>query len=187
MLVCHANPLKSASELDYPPFSIIGEDGIPTGFSVELLQEVVKAAGLTITFDVGPWHEIKQQLIDGRLDLLPLVSYSEKRDQLLDFTAPYIRMRGTIFVRKGDGTIQSEADLRGKSLLVMKGDTAHEYALRHQLTDRLILTDTFEEAMEQLSQGKHDAVMIQKLVGYQLIKRLGITNLVDVGSTKGAI
>ena len=43
-----ANVLRSASELDYPPFSIIRPDGTPDGFSVELLTEVTKAAGLKV-------------------------------------------------------------------------------------------------------------------------------------------
>ena len=34
--------------------------------------------------------------------------------------------------------------------------------------------------MEMLSRGEHDAVVIQQLVGLELIKRLGITNLVSI-------
>jgi two-component system cell cycle sensor histidine kinase/response regulator CckA len=63
---------------------------------------------------------------------------------------------------------------------VMRGDTAHEYAVRENLSDKLILTASFEEAMRLLSKGKHDAVIIQQLVGLQLIKKLGISNVVDV-------
>ena len=58
----------------------------------------------------------------------------------------------------------------------MEGDTAHEYAVRNRLTDNLVLTDTFEEAMARLSRGEHDAVLIQQLVGYQILQKLKITN-----------
>ena len=72
--------LRSASELDYPPFALVRKDGSADGFSVDLLKAVAKAAGLEVRFTVGPWSEIKQKLADRQLDVLPLVSYSAERD-----------------------------------------------------------------------------------------------------------
>ncbi len=174
--------LKSASEFDYPPFALVRPDGSADGFSVDLLKAATQAVGLEINFMVGPWHKIKQKLVDGHLDVLPLVSYSQEREKVYDFTAPYLRMHGTIFVRKGEKTIRGRADLKDKEVIVMRGDTAHEYAVRENLSDKLILTATFEEAMRLLSKGKHDAVIIQQLVGLQLIKKLGISNVVNVST-----
>jgi PAS domain S-box-containing protein len=174
--------LESASELTYPPFSLIAEDGRVDGFSVDLLKAVARAVGLDVAFDVGPWHRIKQALIDGRIDVLPFVSYSKERDRVFDFTAPYLRLHGTIFVRKGETSILSETDLKDKEVLVMRGDTAHEYAVSRALSDHLILTDSFEEAMRLLSEGRHDAVIIQQLAGIQLVKLLKLGNIVDVDS-----
>jgi ABC-type amino acid transport substrate-binding protein len=174
--------LKSASELDYPPFALVRADGSADGFSVDLLKAVAHATGLEVSIHVGPWHEIKQKLIDRQLDVLPLVSYSPERDELFDFSAPYLRMHGAIFVREGEKSIRSKADLKDKEVLVMRGDTAHEYAVKENLSDKLILTDSFEQAMKLLSEGQHDAVVIQQLVGLQLIKKLGISNVVNVSS-----
>ena len=172
--------LKSASELDYPPLAIVKTDGMADGFSVELLRAVTQAVGLEIEFKVGPWHAIKEQLKAGEIDVLPLVSYTVERDEWFDFTVPYLRMRGTIFVREGNHTIRTEKDLKNKSVLVMQGDTAQEYVVQHQLTDRLVLTETFEQAFTMLSAGQGDAVVVQQLVGFQLIKKLGIQNVVCV-------
>ncbi|MBC8439495.1 MAG: transporter substrate-binding domain-containing protein, partial [Deltaproteobacteria bacterium] len=176
--------LKSASEPEYPPFALVRVDGSADGFSVELLKAVVKEAGLKVDISVGPWHEIKQKLLDKKIDILPLVSYSKDRDKLFDFTAPYLRMHGTIFVRKGEKAIHTEADLQGREIITMRGDAAHEYATRKNLYSKLILTDTFSSALTILSQGKHDAVVVQQLVGLQLIKKLGISNLVDVSTLR---
>ena len=174
--------LKSASELDYPPFSLVRSDGSADGFSVDLLKAVAHAVDLGVSIHVGPWHEIKQKLIDRQLDVLPLVSYSREREELFDFSAPYLRMHGTIFVREGEKSIRSKQDLKDKEVLVMRGDTAHEYAVKENLSDKLILTDSFEQAMKLLSEGQHDALVIQQLVGLQLIKKLGISNVVNVSS-----
>jgi len=175
----HNTVLKSASELDYPPFSIVRSDGLADGFSVELLKSVVQVADLQVTIDVGPWHEIKQQLEDGLLDVLPLVSYTPERDKVLDFSVPYLQMHGAVFVRQGEQSIQSVADLQDKSVLVMRDDTAHEYAVRHHLSKNLILTTSYAEAMTLLSSGKYDAVFCQYLAGLQLIKQLGLKNIIS--------
>ncbi len=174
--------LRSASELDYPPFALVMPDGRAAGFSVDLLHAVAQAAHMEVTFEVGPWHIIKQKLADGQLDVLPFMSYSKDRENQYDFSIPYLRMHGTIFVRKGDEHIHGENDLMDKEVIVMRGDTAHEYAIQKNLSGNLILTDSYSEAMRLLSDGKHDAVIVQQLTGWQLIKKLNINNLVDVSS-----
>ena len=172
--------IQSASELDYPPFSIIREDGSADGFSVELLKNAAEAVQLKVNFKVGPWNEIKTALINDQLDALPLVSYSEERDNQMDFTAPYLRMHGSIFVRKGDETIKRETDLKGKTVIVMREDTAHEYVVQNDLTDKIILTDSYEKAFQMLSAGKYDAIVVQHLVGLQIVKKLQISNVRSV-------
>ncbi|MHC1791982.1 PAS domain S-box protein [Solidesulfovibrio sp.] len=172
--------LHAASELDYPPFALVTPDNAADGFSVELLQAVVQAVDMGVDFRIGPWQSIKQELIDGKIDVLPLVSHSKEREQYFDFTIPYLKMHGTIFVRKGDNRIRVEGDLKDKEVLVMRGDTAHEYALRRHLSDHLILTEDFETAFRLLASGRHDAVIVQQIVGWQLITKLGLNNLADV-------
>jgi PAS domain S-box-containing protein len=191
MLACLAMPpawardtvpqvLRSASELDYPPFALALPDGTADGFSVELLRAVAEKAGLGIRFKTAPWAEIKQDLADRKLDVLPLVSYSRERDAYFDFSIPYLQMHGSIFVRKGTTGIKSEADLKDKTVLVMRGDTAQEYAERNHLAGKLVLTKSYGEAMRRLSRGQADAVLVQQVVGWQIIKKLGLTNIEDV-------
>jgi len=147
---------QSASELDYPPFAIVKEDGSADGFSVELLKATMKAVGLKVNIIVGPWHENKQKLADGEIDLLPLVAKTPQRDEIYDFTSSYMTMHGAIFVREGDDRIKNAADLHDKEVLVMRGDSAHEYVVREKLASNIILKDSFGEALRQLSSGKGD-------------------------------
>lgn len=167
---------QSASEYDYPPFSVV-TDGKADGFSVELLKAVAHEMGLEIAFKVDHWDSIKSELEDGQLDVLPLVGYSDERDEYFDFTIPYIVMRGNIFVRNDYTGIKSEDDLLGKEIIVMRGDNAQEYAEKMGFTDNLILVDTYAEAFKLLSSGSHDAVLAQSLVGQKLINDLKINNI----------
>jgi ABC-type amino acid transport substrate-binding protein len=113
--------LQSASELDYPPFAVVKPDGTADGFSVDLLKAVAKTIDYKLNISVGPWNEIKKQLAEGKLDVLPLVAHTKEREKIYDFTVPYLQMHGTIFVRKGDKSISTEKDFMDKGVMVMKG------------------------------------------------------------------
>ena len=174
-------PIVSASEPDYPPLSIVNRHGKATGFSVELLKETLKAVGRDVTFKVAPWSEIKQDLVEGRIQVLPLVGRSPERETVYDFTLSYLTLHGTVIRRKDDQRINSVKDLKDKAVIVMEGDNAHEYVVREQISDNIILTHNYKEAIELLAQGRYDAVVVQKLTGLQLINDLEINNLESVG------
>lgn len=174
------SPVRSASELDYPPFSIITETGEAGGFSVELLKAALHAKGMDVAFYVAPWGQIKQDLADGKIQVLPLVARTPEREQVYDFTKPYLTMFGAIFVREGDNRIKSVTDLQGKETLVMKGDVAEEYARKAGVSQNIIATDSYEEAFRLLSSGRHDAIIANNLIGDQIIAKNGIKNVVRV-------
>lgn len=171
----------SACEYDYPPYCIVNPDNSVTGFSVELLRATLKTMGRDVSFRVGSWEQIKQDLADGRIQVLPLVGRTPEREAVFDFTFPYLTMHGTIVVREGTKDIQVPADLKGKSVAVLKGDNAEEYLVRSRLGARIIPLDSFDRALHELSQGTCDAVVIQKLVALQIIQKSGLTNLKTVG------
>ncbi|MCK4824342.1 transporter substrate-binding domain-containing protein, partial [bacterium] len=126
---------------------------------------------------VDTWSTIKQELAGDKLDVLPLVGRTPERESIFDFTVPYLTLHGTIVVRKGNNKIQNAADLKGKKVGVMKGDVAEEYMLREKLSDKLVTTNNFDTALQQLNSGKLDAVVVQTLVGLQLINKLGLGDL----------
>jgi ABC-type amino acid transport substrate-binding protein len=156
-------------------------DGKADGFSVELLRETLKAVGREVTFKVAPWSEIKQDLVDGRIQVLPLVGRTPEREAVYDFTLAYLTLHGAIIRRKGDNRINTIADLHDKEVIVMRGDNIHEYVVRDKVTSKVILTDSYKQAMQLLAKGKHDAVIVQKLIGLQLLHDLRINNLESVG------
>ncbi|OHE27558.1 MAG: hypothetical protein A2Y43_00525 [Tenericutes bacterium GWA2_38_26] len=169
----------SAAEYGYPPFSL-EVNGQADGFSVQLLKAVAVEMGIQLEFKLDYWSIIKQELIDGELDVLPLVGYTEDRDLVLDFTVPYIVMRGNIFVRDNDDSIQSTEDLFGKEILVLSGDNSEEYARSIGLDTELTATATYSEAFNLLSDGSYDAVLAQGLVGEKIIFDEAIKNVSPV-------
>lgn len=172
----HPTKVYSASELDYPPFSIVKE-GKADGFSVELLKSVLHVMNIEVDFYVDEWRVVKKDLEMGKIDVLPLVGRTPQREAYFDFSVPYLVMHGAIIVRSENQDILSFEDLKGKTVMVMEGDNAHEFVSREPLSVSIVTTKSYEEALKMLSLGKYDAVVVQKLVGTQLIKQLGLKNL----------
>jgi len=171
-------PIKSASEYDYPPFSIVNKNGKADGFSVELLRASLNAVDLDVEFYVGPWAKIKQDLAKGKIQVLPLVGRTPEREKIYDFSVPYKTSYGAVFVRKGETSINTVKDLADKEVLAMKGDGSEEFLIRENVSKQIVTTDSLEEAFKILSQGKHDAIVAQQIVGMQLIGKLGIANVI---------
>lgn len=176
-----AKTIQAASEIGYPPFCVVTEDGRADGFSVELLRAALQTMDREVVFEVGPWIQVKQALDEGRVEVLPLVGRTPEREKLYDFSFPYISLHGTILVRDSETAIDSLDDLQDKHIAVMAGDNAEEFLRRSNFKGTIVTTETFEEALVQLAQGQHDAVIIQKLLALQLMKQLELVNLRTVG------
>ena len=97
-----------ASEPDYPPYCFVDKNGEAAGFSIDLFKAAATAAGLDIKIKVGVWSRIKQELAEGKIDALPLVGRTPEREELYDFTMPYISLHGAVFVQKGTKDIQPD-------------------------------------------------------------------------------
>jgi PAS domain S-box-containing protein len=166
-----------ASEPDYPPYCTIDENGNAIGFSIDLMKAVAKQAGIELEINIGVWNEIKNQLADGQIDALPLVGRTPEREEYFDFTMPYLSLHGAIFTRKNYSKIKSIEDLKGKRILVMKGDNAEEFLIREKITDKIITYNSFQDAFKYLSQGEGDAVLTQRIMGNNLLKDEKIRNV----------
>ncbi|MBN1829535.1 MAG: transporter substrate-binding domain-containing protein [Deltaproteobacteria bacterium] len=166
-----------ASEPDYPPYCMVDENGHADGFSVDLFKAAAKAVGLRVKIKIGVWNKIKLDLADGRIDALPLVGRTPEREKLFDFTLPYLSLHGAVFVREGTSGINTLEDLQNREIAVMKGDNAEEFVQREKISKNIFTTHTFEEAFKELAAGKYDAVITQRLMGLELLKKTGIDSV----------
>lgn len=169
--------LVVGSEQDYPPFAVGKTDATADGFTIELWKAVAREAGLSYVIHVRPFNQILREFREGKIDVLINLAQSNERRTFADFTVPHVTVHGAIFVRKGDFSIHSEADLAGKSIIVLNGDLGHDYAVAQGWQSRLVLVDTAEEGFKLLAGGHHNAMLLSKLVGMQTLRKLDVSNI----------
>jgi PAS domain S-box-containing protein len=180
-----ADTLILGSEPNYPPFCILDKNGNPDGFSVELFKAVAKAAGFEVKIKIGTWSIIRTELENGLIDVLPIVGKIPERENIYDFSMPYTSVQNAVFVRKGTNSFKSLNDLKDKEFAVMKDDNSELFLRRENITDKIFTTSTFEEVIIQLANGEHDAVLMQRLTGLELLDKMNIKNIepLNLGSS----
>jgi diguanylate cyclase (GGDEF)-like protein/PAS domain S-box-containing protein len=152
---------------------------------VDFWKSVAAEAGLEYTIRVLPFNQVLQEFKEGKIDVLINLAISDERRQFADFSVPHVVVNGAIFVHKDKTGILSEDDLSGQSIIVLNADLAHDYAVSKGWAKQLVLVDTVAEGMKLLASGKHDAMLLSKLVGMQSIQNLGLANLKPLKAPAG--
>ncbi len=169
--------LRVASELDFPPMALVNPDGSADGFSVELFKAVAATMGLQYRIYVGPWAEIRDDVLEGKADLLINMAINPARALGHDFSVPHTVTKAAVFVREGGAALRTLEDLRGKSLLVVDGDHVHQWAEAQPWATRLHPVQTVDVAMRSLARGEHDAVLVAGIAGLLALKSAGLGNV----------
>jgi two-component sensor histidine kinase/ABC-type amino acid transport substrate-binding protein len=172
-----SKPLIVGSEEDYPPFAIGRTDETAGGFTVDLWKAVAAESGLNYTIRVRPFRQLLEEFKAGKIDVMINLAQSAERRAFADFSVPHVIVNGAVFVRNDESRIRSEADFAGKSIIVLNGDLAHDYAVSKGWQQQLVLVDTAAHGLQLLASGRHDAMLLSKLAGMQTLLELKIRNL----------
>lgn len=172
------SPIRVGSELEFPPYAFIDNEGQLAGFSIDLIKAVADAMDLPITISSGPWDTVWNELLTGELDILPIVAKVPERALLVDFSIPHTETFDAFFVHRGDTPIPDIKAAMGKEIVVMRSDAAHHELLDRNFQGHLITVETIPEGLSLIAAGKHDAFLCSKLIGVLEIKKHGIKGVI---------
>jgi len=166
------------TEDDFRPFEFI-KDGKPTGFDNELLDRLRKFAPFEIRQEIIPWPGILAGVTTGKYDVaLTAAAITKERQPTLDFTMPLVDNSNYYAKRKADKSIQSIADLNGKSFGLQVGSVMKErlpelQALLNPTNGKLgPMTEynSFPDAYQDLANGRIDYVINTYINLSELVK-----------------
>ena len=159
-----------------PPYEFL-ENGKPTGFNIELMRAVAETIGAEVEFRLGPWGEVRRDLEQGKIDALAGMYYSEERSKAVEFSVPHTMVSAGLFVRV-DSPIHSFEDIKGKEVIVQKGDVIDDYLRENGITSRIVEVTDPEDELRLLASGRHDsALMPSRFQGEYLKRSLGLDNI----------
>ncbi len=167
---------------NYPPFEYLNEDGDPDGFNIEILKAISHAMNMAVKIDLGPWHLVRKQLEDGRIDALAGMYRTQARGEKINFSVPHFISTYNVFVRTGS-SITGVAQCSGKTIVLQKGDLVHDFVVENNISNKLILEDDWENVIKTLARGQGDCAIVSRLQGINLLQRNGISNIQPVGES----
>jgi polar amino acid transport system substrate-binding protein len=170
----------------YPPYEYLDKDGQPAGYNVDLTRAIAKVMGMKVEFRFGGWSEMRTALMNGEIDVLQGISFSEERLQSITFSPPHTIVHHAIFARKDTPPVSSIEELRGKEIIVFRDGIMHDTLKSLGFSGNLHFTETPADALRLLASGAHDYAVVAILPGMYLIRELHLTNVAPVATSIAA-
>ena len=158
----------------YLPLNFL-KDGELTGFDVEIGTEIAKRMGLEANPVTNPWETMIQGLKANKYDaIIGSMTATPERDKQIDFTEPYYLSGAQIFVADNNTDIQSKEDLKGKTIGVIQASTWKSIAESLTSSDKVKGYPVDVNALQDLTLGRLDAVITDKIVGLSAKNEKGL-------------
>ncbi|MDT0499475.1 MULTISPECIES: amino acid ABC transporter substrate-binding protein [unclassified Halomonas] len=154
----------------YFPFTFVEQDKLQ-GFEVDVMEAVAEEMGVEVEFITANFSGLFGMLESGRIDTIAnQITITEERTAKYAFTEPYVYDGAQVVVKKGNDTIQSIEDLKGKTVAVNLGSN-YEALLRELPYADEIDIRTYESNIEQdTALGRVDAFVMDRVSASQVIK-----------------
>lgn len=160
-----------ATNCQFPPYEMVADgEGVYQGYEgidIELAVLIAEKLGLELQIDDMDFDSSLLAVQEGRSDiLLAGLSYSEERDEVMDFTTKYATGVQVVIVKDGsDVTMDNLGD--GKLIGTQRGTTGYQYASAAPEDggfgeENVLAYDNGATAVQALLNGQVDAVIIDQ-------------------------
>nr|4ZV1_A Chain A, AncQR [synthetic construct]4ZV2_A Chain A, AncQR [synthetic construct] len=178
--------LRVGTEATFPPFGFKDENGKLVGFDIDLAKAIAKKLGVKVEFKPMDFDGIIPALQSGKIDVVIAgMTITEERKKQVDFSDPYFEAGQAIVVKKGNDSIKSLEDLKGKKVGVQLGSTSEQHVKKvaKDAGVKVKKFDNFSEAFQELKSGRVDAVVTDNAVALAYVKQNPNAGVKIVGET----
>jgi polar amino acid transport system substrate-binding protein len=155
-----------AVENAYPPFNYIDEEtNEMVGWDYDACRAICEVLNCTPVFVEAAWEGIFEATAAGEYDMVADgVTITPERDEVVDFSIPYMVIAQFIVVRTDEKEIVDEASLIASDVMVgtQIGTTNEAKAIELVGEERVQSFDTFDLPIQALIAGDVDAVIMDE-------------------------
>ncbi len=173
--------LKLASDV-WPPFT---NEAPNTSFAMDLVNESLKRSGIGTTTEIIPFNQVMQGLEQENYDGSAALWYTEKREESMLFSAPYLQNRLIVVGRRGENvSMTSFEDLKGKKVAIV-GSYAYGSDVEDAEGVILVAGDDDQQNLDRLLQMEVDYMLVDALLMEYLLthQKEEVIKHLQVGST----
>ena len=164
-----AGKLTMATNATFPPYEMTTDAGDIEGIDVETAQAIADKLGLELQIDDMDFDAALLSVQQGKADIVMAgVTVTDERKAVMDFSDSYATGIQSIIVPEGSD-IASPDDLAGKKIGTQRGTTGYIYCTDDYGEDHVIAYDDGIVAVQDLLNGKVDAVVIDKAPAQEFV------------------
>jgi polar amino acid transport system substrate-binding protein len=147
----HVDRIRFITDSDYPPFQYFDEEGVLTGFNVDLARAICEALGVECDIRPVEWEDLYTDLDNGEADAaIASIRIDAESLTKADFSSRYYATPARFVTRK--------ESVEGKKVAVARG-TGHEAFLKQYFpAAEAVPFDSADEAQMALKGGQVDLV-----------------------------
>ena len=156
------------TKFDQPLFGLIGPDGVPVGFDVEIAKIIAGELGIapediewveTVSANREPFIQ------DGRVDMVVATyTINDARKEVVDFAGPYYEAGQSLMVRIDDESINGPEDLAGKKVCSVDGSTPAQRIQAEYPEAELVTFAAYTDCLDPLRNGQVDALTTDNVI-----------------------
>ncbi|MCK8058267.1 MULTISPECIES: ATP-binding protein [unclassified Fusibacter] len=169
--------IKYAPDLNYPPFEFKDSDDTIKGIVPDYLKRISEITGLE--FEVAEyaiWNDALESLKNNEIDLVT-ASETGDRKPVYGFSESFIDIPAVIVVRQDNPDIRSMKDLEGKTISTVNGWFINEVVRDQFKTINTKVFDNMDQALNAVSLGEVDAIVVNLGTASYKIQENRILNL----------
>ena len=163
-----AGSITVGTKFDQPLFGLVGPNGVPEGFDVEIAKLIAEKLG--IPEDGIEWKETVSQnreafIETGEVDIVVATyTINDDRKERISFAGPYYEAGQSILTLKSNEDIQGPDDLAGTKVCTVSGSTPEKNLLENFPDAEVVPFGTYSECLEPLANGQVDAVSTDNVI-----------------------
>lgn len=169
--------LRVANTQGHAPWDFVDEAGELNGLGVDLAREIARRIGIAeVDFLPARFADLIPGIEAGRFDLVIAGhTITAEREEIVDFTDPYMVVGTSVFTPAEDASIGSLDDLPGKAIGVLAGSIQEGWLAENhpgQVTVRTYENPTL--ALGDLAVGRVDGVIYSNDAGSYIAAQRGL-------------
>ena len=174
VLPAAAESLRVGAECTYFPFNYRTDDGVLTGYDIDVAKGIIEILGADVEFVCQKWDGMIPALLANKFDLIiASMSITDARKKKIDFSIPYRVSVGQFVGKKGanlnlfnsDGS-PNPTSFKGVKVGLERATTYENWLNANVPNAKVLLYDTNEALYLDLQNGRTDVIMTNPMKAF---------------------
>lgn len=168
--------IKVHNERNWAPMNF-NKNGIPTGFSIDLMNLLAQKAGLKVKYITGEWNDLYIKAKNKKIDVMLNIAKNKERTKYFLFTSSYQKNANAIYGRKSDHSISDIQSLVGKKVAMVDGFYYEEILRKKYPLIQIVPKKNTKETLQSVCIGEADATIGSFIVNNHLLNNMVCNNI----------